>query len=192
MNKCEWCNKVTSELFSYTDAIGEEHKICQSCKNSVDACECRKCGTVTDPSMMIDGLCTTCIQVKLRDKSKRQEEVRMGIDAPTIEETGDLELTDEDYERWMLLGKNFSPNDMKSVEMRRLWIMVKFNAAGIYDNKTISENLENIEILLERNFSKLVNNKCRIIIGNTAENRQIVKQAEVIDYEDEAYILKVI
>jgi hypothetical protein len=77
-----------------------------------------------------------------------------------------------------------------SKELKRIWIMVKFNASGIYDNSVISENLVAIETLLERNFSKLIGNKCNIIIGNTSEQRKIVRNSEVIDYEDEVYILK--
>lgn len=192
MSKCEWCGKVTDNLESYTDAIGESHSICASCKQSVDNCECRKCGTMSDPNMMIDGLCTNCIQANLKMKSKKKEEVRMGVDRDLLSSiTSDMTFTDADYEAWLTMGKTFSPDNMKdSKELRRIWIMVKFNAAGIYDGKIISENFADIETLLDRNFSKLVNNTCRILIGNTGEARKIVRNSTVIDYENEVYILK--
>lgn len=190
--RCKWCDKVTDNLLDYTDAIGESHKICKTCKTSVDNCECRKCGTVTDPSMMIDGLCTNCIQVKLREKSKKQEEARLGVSSELMENlTSDLEFTDDDYERWLLFGNAFSPKDMKkSKELKRLWIMVKLNGAGIFDTNLLKQYFPDVETLLDRNFSKLVNNRCRILIGNTPQARKVVRTSEVIDYENEVYILK--
>ena len=192
MNKCEWCGKVSDSLEIYTDAIGDNHSICSNCKKSVDECECRKCGTITDPNMMIDGLCTNCIQASIKEKSKRKEEVRLGVDRGLLDTiTSDLTFTDADYEKWLTFGKSFSSDNMKnSKELRRIWIMVKFNAAGIYDNKVISENFSDIEVLLDRNFSKLINNTCKILIGNTGEARRIVRNSEVIDYENEVFILK--
>lgn len=192
MGKCEWCGKQVGELLNYTDALGDVHFICKDCMKSVDGCECRKCSATVDTSMMINGLCTNCIQAELMVKSKKREEARIGVDKGFIDTvSSELTLTDQDYERWMTLGKSFSPADMKnSRELRRMWVMVKFNAAGIYDGETISKHSPDIEKLLDRNFSKLVGNKCRILIANTAETRKIVRQYEVIDYENEAYILK--
>ncbi|MBO5388637.1 MAG: hypothetical protein J6A59_10935 [Lachnospiraceae bacterium] len=192
MSKCEWCGKISNDLVIYTDAIGDNKSICAECKKSVDACECRKCGTITDPNMMIDGLCTNCVQVNLQMKSKRKEEVRLGVDRGMLENiTSEMTFTDEDYERWLTMGKTFSSENMKdSRELRRIWIMVKFNAAGIYDGKVISDNFSDIETLLDRNFSKLINNTCKILIGNTGEARKVVRQSTVIDYENQVYILK--
>lgn len=191
MSTCEWCKKKVENLEMYTDAIGTVHYVCEACKKTVDAYECRKCGTITDPSMMIDGLCTTCIQVNLHEKNKRKEEVRLGVDRDMLGSiTSEFTFTDKDYEQWLTMGKAFSPDNMNSREMRRLWIMVKLNAAGIYDSKVISKHFKDIETLLDRNFSKLVNNTCRLLVGNTGETRKIVRQSTVIDYENEVYILK--
>lgn len=191
MNKCEWCGKVKDTLEMYTDAIGETHSICTECKEKVDSCQCRKCGNPTDPNMMINGLCTTCVQVYLMEKSKKQEEVRMGVDRSMVESiTSEVVLTDKDYEHWLTMGKTFSPENMSNKELRRIWIMVKFNAAGVYDGRVISDNLADIETLLDRNFSKLIGNKCRLLIGNDSESRRIVRQSTVIDYENEVYILQ--
>jgi hypothetical protein len=188
MGKCEWCGKNVETLEIYTDAIGEIHNICSKCKEKVDSCLCRKCGVPTDPSMMINGLCMNCVQADIKERSKRKEEARLGVDSQLLES---ITFTDKDYEQWLTFGKTFSPSDMKSSkELKRIWIMVKFNASGIYDNSVISENLVAIETLLDRNFSKLIGNKCNIIIGNTSEQRKIVRNSEVIDYEDEVYILK--
>jgi hypothetical protein len=134
----------------------------------------------------------TCVQADLKEKSKRREEVMMGVDMDAINElSSGVTLTNDDYDRWMTMGKAFTPNDMKnSRELRRLWIMVKFNAAGVYDNETITKNLADVETLLDRNFSKLIGNKCRLLIANDAEKRREVRQNKVIDYENETYILQ--
>lgn len=188
MSKCEWCGKI-AELEQYKDAIGDVHKVCKSCKTKVDNHKCRKCGTLVDPNMMIDGLCTNCIQVKMRDKSRKREEARLGVDSEPF--TSEMRLTDEDYEKWLTFEPSYSPKDMKeSKELRRLWILVKLNAAGIYDNQLISKNFTNIEMLLDRNFSKLVNNKCKITIDRNSETRKVIRNSEIIDYEDSVYILK--
>lgn len=190
MHKCEWCGR-TVELVQYKDAIGEVHNICKSCKTKVDSCKCRKCGTIVDPNMMIDGLCTNCIQVKMRDKSRKREEAMMGVDSDPFLEARELQMTNEDYERWLTFDSTYSPKDMKeSRELRRLWILVKLNAVGIYDNELISNNFVNIELLLNRNFSKLVNNKCKIVIDNSSEVRKVIRNSDVIDYEYKVYILQ--
>lgn len=190
--KCEWCGKNESSLEVYTDAIGENHSICDDCMKLVNDCECRKCGAPTDPNMMINGLCTTCVQLYFREKSKKKEEARMGMDMELLNSlTEEVTLTDKDYESWLTLDKTFSPDDMRnSKELRRIWIMVKFNAAGIYEGDTISKNLPDIEELLDRNFSKLIGNKCRLLIGDTADARKVIRQSTVIDYENEVYILQ--
>lgn len=192
MSKCEWCGRLVDELHIHTDAIGDNHSICNNCLQDVEDCVCRKCGNPVDPSLMINGLCTTCIQADMKIKSKRREEVRMGVDVGMYDcITSDVEFTEDEYERWLTMGKTFSPEDMSIKELRNLWIMVKLNAAGIYDREVVAKNFSNIEALLDRNFSKLIHNKCRIVIGNTADTRRIVRSSRVIDYENEVYILAV-
>lgn len=191
MAKCEWCHKNVDDLVNYTDAIGDMHMVCPSCYKTVEDCECRKCGSPVDPAMMINGLCNNCVQVELMKKSKRREEARIGMDRATLDAiSSEIKLSDSDYEQWLTLGKTFSSSDMNIQELRRMWIMVKFNAAGIYDFNTIADNYESIERILDRNFSKLLGNRCRIMIASTAEQRRVVRQQEIIDYDKEVYIFK--
>lgn len=191
--KCEWCGSRTNDTVEYIDALGDKHMICKSCQKTVDNCECRKCGDTVDTSMMINGLCMNCIQAEMLSKSKKKEEARLGVDSDIMDTmSSDIELTESDYERWMTMGKAFSPSDMQSSkELRRIWIMVKFNATGVYEPETISKHIDDIEKILDRNLSKLVGNKCKVVIANNAEMRKLVRQKEVIDYEREIYIFKV-
>lgn len=196
MAKCEWCGKITDNLNKHKDALDMEHSICDSCLDTVNNCECRKCGATVDPQFMINGLCINCAQVETNLRSKKKEEVRLGVSAENISAImSDVQFTDQDYEKWVTLGNTFSPNDLGIKELRRLWIIVKLNATGIYDNNVISKNFAAIETLLDRNLSKLINNKCKIVIGDTAESRKVVRQLQseydIIDNEDAVYIFKV-
>jgi hypothetical protein len=47
-----------------------------------------------------------------------------------------------------------------------------------------------METLLDRNFSKLVGNRCNIIVAKDSEGRRKVRQSEIIDYEKEVYIVR--
>lgn len=192
MAKCEWCGRSTSELKMHTDAIGDVYNICDKCDLVANTFRCRKCNNIVDSSLMIKGLCTTCVQVDMHNKSKKREEIRMGVDMDMSEPlSSGLELSDEDYERWMTMDRTYTPEDLKkSKELRYIWIMVKLNSVGEYDNEVIKNNFNDIEELLDRNFSKLIGNKCRVIIGNNSENRKIIRSSEVIDYLNQSYILK--
>ena len=192
VSRCKWCGKITNELTLYRDAIGEEHNICSSCLENAENNKCRKCGVITDSLLILDGLCTTCVQVKINEQSRRKEEARMGVDRELTDSIiSELELTDEDYEQWLTMGKTFSDSDMaNSVELKRIWIMVKLNASGIYDNDVIGDNIEDIESLLDRNFSKLVRRKCKLLIALTPQDRQLIRESNVVDYENKVYILE--
>ena len=174
MQKCEWCGKKTEDIIEYTDALGDRHLVCKECYKSVEDCECRKCGETVDSSMMINGLCMNCVQADIMVKSKKREEARMGVDSDILDTMSEeVSITKSDYEKWMTMGKTFSSKDMqKSKELRRIWIMVKLNATGVYDTTVISKHIGDIEKILDRNLSKLVGNKCRVLIANNAEKSE--------------------
>lgn len=199
MGKCDWCGHESDNLIKHMDAIGDAYNICEECnKKVVLGCACRKCGNVGDPSMMVNGLCVSCVQVEMVNKSKKQEDARRGLGLDVIHEIyerqgGEVELTDEDYEQWMTFRVRPSApklDIMKSMELKRLWILIKLNATGVYDTDVIADNFKNIEALLDRNFTKLIGNRCRIIIADTPEMRKVVRESEVIDYNDKVYIIK--
>jgi hypothetical protein len=191
MGRCDWCNSKVDTLEEYTDAIGSIRYICKACRETVDRCECRKCGATTDPLIMVDGLCTTCIQAKLHESAKKKEEVRLGVDPELTDVESGTELTEDDFQKWLTLGKAYSPQDMaKSQELKRIWIMVKLGTAGISNADDMSEYIDCMETLLDRNFSKLVGNRCNIIVAKDSEGRRKVRQSEIIDYEKEVYIVR--
>lgn len=196
MGRCEWCNGEFNSLIEYIDAIGENHSICEKCNHDyVEGCECRKCGDTVDPMIMINGLCSKCVQADIMKRSKKREEAMMSMGIDTLTKIGrkaaGIEFTNDDYEQWLVFGSTYKEGDiMRSVELKRIWIMVKLNATGVYEPSLIADNYKDIEALLDRNFTKLVGNKCKIILANTPESRKLVREGEVIDYENITYILK--
>jgi hypothetical protein len=189
MVKCDWCKKEVEAVEDYTDVIGTIRYICKACRETVDNCECRKCGTLTDPSMMIDGLCTTCVQAQIYEKSKLREEVDYGSQE-AIDATGGKKMTNEDLQIWLTLGNSYSPNDMRSHEMKRLWIMVKLGTSGITDEKDMPEYIDCMEKMLDRNFTKLIGHRCDVIAAKDSESRKRVRQSKVIDFEKDVYIVE--
>lgn len=199
MAKCDWCGRNVKALEVVTDSMGDVANICPSCKKSNDAHECIRCGNVSD--MLFKGKCMNCIQVDNYKKQVRQDEVAMGIyeeDPDVIDEEmsknsnycAELDFTDEEYENWATMGKTVSPKDIKKdVQLRRIWMIVKLNAAGL-PLSAINNYTEDLENLLDTCFMKLINRKCKVVIANTPENRKLIKKSKVIDYRNEVFIVE--
>jgi len=193
MIKCEWCGNNVGQAILYSNPFGETKHICKDCNDKVSKSLCRKCGSPTDQSLMMDGLCINCMQIKMREKSRQQEEKMLGVDAASINElTSDVEFNNDGYKHWMTFGQgNFSSSDIKNnKELKRLWIMAKLNATGTYDNKVICKNISKIEKLFDANFDKLINNSCKIVIADDEASKKKVKSSKVIDKIDNVYILE--
>ena len=192
MTKCEWCGKKVKSLNVVNDAFEDTvSNICDDCKKKLEAHECIKCGS--KQGIIIRGMCTKCYQSVMYEKQVKKEEVLSGLSSVDDEgiTSSSMEFTDDEYEKWMSMGKTYSHKDIKeSAELRRIWIMVKLAAVGITDKDVIDSHIEIIEELIDRCFSKLVNNKCRLIIVQDSETRKIARRAEVIDYIDDVFILK--
>lgn len=187
MKRCDWCGKISNTLFSYESILGGDVEICENCNDTSRRYECRKCGTIVDPSTLVDGMCLNCVQIEYNKRTKMREELRAGVSDIVASDT---EISEEDYDRWMTLGHTFTSNDLKNdAVLRKLWIIVKFNCAGIYDNKIIDDNYCDIEELLDRNLSNLIGKKCKIVIADTPESRKLIKQSDVIDYKNKTYII---
>jgi hypothetical protein len=128
----------------------------------------------------------------LHESARRKEEVRLGVDPELTEVESGTELSEDDFQMWLTLGKSYSPQDMaRSQELKRIWIMVKLGTAGISNVDNMSEYIDCMEVLLDRNFSKLVGTRCNIIVAKDSEGRRQVRQSEIIDYEKDVYIVHV-
>lgn len=188
MKVCAWCGSFVDELFNYSGA-----DICKSCKESVEHSVCRKCGETYPEELMMKGLCLNCMQIESAKQNKRRDEAMLGLGGgmDVSGASGELEMTDEDYEKWMLLGdKTITPAMLKrDMTARRIWIMVKLNAAGIYDDEIINKNMADIEELLDENFSKIIKNKCRFVVLTSMRDRSKLGNDTCIAHKNNVFIL---
>lgn len=189
MALCDWCNKKVNTLETFTDAFGENCEICNKCKTAAESGKCIKCGESVSGSITMKGLCTKCLQVEVYKSAKKAQQASMslGDDLPSVE------LTDKEYEDWLLMSKTFNFSDLqKSYELRYLWITVKLHSVGIYDDNVIKENFKDIETLLDRRLNSLRGTHCRLLIAYTPEIRKQIKNKgiEIIDIENNTYLLR--
>ncbi len=188
MRTCDWCESLSNELMNY-----EGSRICKECYNKATVKHvCRECGVSTPKQGMINGLCSRCFENSIKEKAERRERASLGIASSDMLST-DLVFTEDDYNKWVTYdpnNKGFSPEDFKkSTVLRRLWIMTKLKAAGITDEDVINDNMEDIEYIIDKNFSKLINNKCKIVIITKMSDRRGITQC--IGFRKRVYICKV-
>ena len=192
MGKCEWCGKE-GKMNTYADAFGDNYEICDECKSTAEKGKCRVCGESVDVSMMIKGLCTNCIQADMYEQGKKFEESRIGVgdEFRGIASSAELELTDEEYEQWLLMGNTFSHEEFRdSTLLRKIWIMVKLFESGKITNEILEANMVDIEETLDRSFSKMIGVKCLVMIAETPEDRRVIREHEIIDTQNKVFILK--
>lgn len=189
MAKCEWCN-AEGETRAFQDSFGESYYICEDCYKAAKEGICRKCKTKS--KILIKGYCETCIQGINYEQEKAEEEERMGVGLDSIEYAkGVVKLEGKVWEQCLLSSKSVSPEDFKrSRQLRFIWALVKFRAVGIKDEKLINEKFEAVEKMTSRSFDKLVGVHCTMIIANTDELRQWAEEQDIIDKEDDVYILR--
>ena len=141
----------------------------------------------------INGMCNNCFIDNQVDELKEQEEIMLGLGTNEFTDTG-VELSERDVENWLTLrtSKNsFGPADLlKYKQLKKLWIIVKLNAIGIYDDEIINSNMQDIEELVDYNIRNLMNKSSRIIICNTKEDRQTIKESNIICNKGKVYIIE--
>lgn len=209
MKRCAWCRKKVANLFDYENLIyGDISAVCKECYDSATANKCRRCNGDIDFAISLDGLCNNCMQVIANEKQKRKEEVFNGVTKKNIDEIiPDTAIEDKDYEMWMTLSNAFTCKDFEACmdmdnlktekavinarALRKIWINVKFNASGIYDDDVISKNYDDIDEVLTRSFTKLVGNKCKLIISTLPGSTEILRNSKIIDYKGNVYIISV-
>lgn len=191
MEICSWCKKETDKAEEYSK-FGINYKLCPKCVESVNKSECIKCHSKISNDTTINGLCNSCFIESQVDKLKEEEEIVLGLGTSELTHTP-VEMTEEDVENWLTLRNkhSYGPSDLlKYRELKRLWILVKLNAVGIYDDNIINSNMEDIEELVDYNIRNLLYKKCRIIICNTKEDRQLVKSSKIICNKNRIYIIE--
>ena len=191
--KCEWCGRRSTEKNKiYEDFWGERSNICILCTESIENNKCRKCGsTISDSSQVRDGLCINCTYEEMKTRNIKRQQVIDGVDLEITRSLfADVEFTEEDYERWVTGGRqDFSSKDLDNSEIRKLWSLLKLNAAGIYDDEEIGRYMEDVEELLIANMQKLIGRKCTVVVAKDSQGRRKVRAGNIIDSKNDVFIL---
>jgi len=200
--KCDFCGKKVENLVEYTDVFDSNYNICDECNAKVKTGRCRKCNGILGDAGIL-GLCMNCSQSVIHTEEKKKQDAQQGLGNGGVEVEDGLvvwdKLTDEEFLMFQMI-KNSSTNETpftfrdleKNKALRYLWIKVKLNASGIFDNETILKYSPEIEELLERNMVGLRGNKCKLLVITNENGRKAAREyGSVIDCTDNILIVKV-
>lgn len=178
MSLCEYCGKGEGTIQHGTS------KICKKCNDRISEGRCIRCGKILGVDVGYNGMCSNCTQLYIAEKSKEEFYAEAQAEADRVnelrpkDENGDpiITFTTQDYEKWLTWDPDHKGFNVKDFEentvLRRIWIIVKFYAAGYFDTETINENMEDVEKLINKHIKDLIGHKCGIkIISKVSETR---------------------
>ena len=192
-----------------------QNGICRCCGNDITGFaiegKCYKCAQNANAERhqqdneVIDGLLGELDTVT----DETREVVRKAYQRYLAEEEAGCEVedfTEEEWERSQLIGSRLSPKIMlqdtpNAKQWRYIWTFVKLNNGSIKrDNELIHKYfpiidnllLKNTNLLRDTTKEGLVCKKCHIVICKTPEDREMLKQNEIIvaDVPNGVYIVE--
>lgn len=175
MARCDWCDRETDKLYPVT-SLGTDYNICESCKKAHDNEVCIKCGETIIGQGSIKGKCYSCFQSEYEEKQRREEELASGVSSELLEYySSGVEFTEEDYEQWVTFGQgNFTPEYLK--RCRQNWLRIKLVEQGGWSPALVEQHLDEIESLMEKHISKVMNRKYLIVYYDGKTSRQKIRQ----------------
>lgn len=186
MEYCDWCKKSSKSLVKVS-SLGNDYKVCPECHTAFSNGVCRVCGETLGLNSL-EGCCILCAQRDFYEVKKKQEEVSNGLDPEIQKLYSSSSIIDEnDFNRWMTFGQgNFTPESQK--RNRQNWIRNKLSTSEFWTPELIELNMDDIEILMDRNFSKIFGRKY-VIIYMTESNAY--KFVECVDKEGRVLLVDV-
>lgn len=181
--ECKFCGKEHSNLITHVEG-GVKYDVCPNCFDAIIGHRCIQCGKPLDEGAAYFGRCISpCAQIYAFNEARDSYEKALGVkfDEPALypSDNGEpvLRFTQQDYEKWLTFdpdNRGFNTDNFKESHfLRRLWIMLKLTAAGYTDEKTINDNMSDIEELLDSNITKIIGKKCRFSIFTPNDNRRL-------------------
>lgn len=160
MGYCKWCKTKLDKSYK----INNNTEVCERCYNSHLEKVCWKCH---EPLGMnsVDGKCPKCYQVDYSIRQRKIEEMAMGVNSEIQKMlSSPLEFTDADYNKWMTT--NLSGNRItKQVRdsFRKDWLYANLIGKYNWTKESIEANYASIEMILDRNFSKMIGKKMMLV-----------------------------
>ena len=175
MARCDWCKKSAENMHTVV-SLGTTYKVCDKCKSAHDNEVCIECGQPIMGQMSIKGKCQACAQEEYEEKQRKAEEMANGINSEEYMYiyTSGVEFTEEDYERWVTFGQgNFTPE--KSRMHKRNWLRKRLVEQGGWSKELVEENLDNIEKLMDKHISKVIDRKYVMVYYDGKQGTRITQ-----------------
>lgn len=159
--------------------------------SNVSMVKCSRCGNLVEKALTKNGVCLKCLQVE----GYTYEKILIDCEAGVYDEDeyeNEVEMNDEDVDR-VLSSLCEEKTDaeilesLKSVENRKIWMIVKFYAANIYDNDTISKYMGALNTIIDRSAKKLIRVKCYLTLDKDVAQRN---SSDIIDSEGGVYLIR--
>ena len=167
MPNCDWCKKEVDKLTKF-EVLDMEYDICPKCVEASENDTCINCDEPLYGELAINGECSGCQQIRGAKAEKRRSEIMNGLGVDTLAElTHSVIFTEEDYEKWVVFGQgSFSPEKKK--QYRREWIKNKLMTENGWTPEIFSDNVDDIEYLLENYSHKIFNQSCTFMVKNNS------------------------
>lgn len=190
MKRCDWCNNIVDELLDVS-SLGREYQICSSCSEKYSNNICIKCGSklgVVEAEADLMGMCPGCYQEHHAQRMRKANEVACGVDAEVLAiYTSGIEFTEQDYERWVIFGQgNFTPEYRR--KCRIAWLKEKLPEQSGWTPEIIENNINDIEALMDRYISKIINKKYIMVYYNPKDGEK-EKIKDFVDVSGDIYIV---
>lgn len=164
MKHCEWCGTESAKIVPLAN-LGNRYELCQKCFLTFKNKKCRKCGGPLGHNS-IKGICMACTQLGKAEEDEEDSEINSGVALSQIREltSGDSKFTEEDFENW-ITGKPWGKKTPNNAEMEtyKQFVIKRFHKDEIWNEDNISDYIEDIKKLMERNVSRITSLSTHII-----------------------------
>lgn len=171
---CEWCGKNSASTHPVM-SLGNRYSICDDCYKAHKDEMCIKCGSPIYGQGSIKGKCQACVQEEYEEEQRKEEEEANGVAAELLEiYSSGVEFTEEDFEQWLTFGQgNFTPE--RSRACRQDWLRKRLTEQGDWSLELVNANMADIEKLMERHISNVIDRKYIMVYYDGSKRVKIVQ-----------------
>lgn len=187
MTNCDWCGAQTSKAHKVM-SLGNSYNVCDKCFEAHENEVCIKCGGPIIGQGSLMGLCHGCAQEIYHKQQLKNEEAANGVALELLEAFDNgVEFTEKDYEEWVTFGQgDVTPAYVK--RCRQNWLRMKLVTQGGWSAELVESNLEQIEGLMEKYLSKIMDSKYILVYYDGTNRKQRIR--EFIDKTGNIYLVE--